>query len=80
MAELTLNTGRTLEQAAVGLSYDVIATPLTDGKHKHEIEEKRTSAMCVAKIYQSKLAQMDIVIDTEPFHVKESKEVACVVM
>ena len=70
----------TMEQAAVGLSYDIIATPHHHGRGKHEIEEKRTSAMCIAKIFQSRIAQMDVVIDTEPFHEKESKEVACAVM
>lgn len=81
---------RTMRQAAVALSYDIFVIPKpTSGRahHKsHEIEEHKTSAAVVAKIFEGKLAQEDVVIDTQPFHGlgrevgAPVKEIACIVM
>jgi hypothetical protein len=46
---------RTLAHAAVGITYDFIATPLKG--HRHEIEDKRTSAMAVVKILDGRITQ-----------------------
>jgi hypothetical protein len=55
-----------MQAAAVGLAYDIIGIPIDPkGKYKHEVEhERRGSAMCVAKIFEGKMAQADIVLDT----------------
>ncbi|ORY88085.1 hypothetical protein BCR35DRAFT_277127 [Leucosporidium creatinivorum] len=73
----------TMEAAAVGLQYDIIGIPINPkGKYKNEAEhERRGSAMCVAKIFEGRMAQADIVLDTAQFHELESPmEVACTVM
>ncbi|KAK4696715.1 hypothetical protein P7C70_g8327, partial [Phenoliferia sp. Uapishka_3] len=68
----------TLERAAVALVYDIIAVPIT--AHKHEAEERRVNCIGVVKIFDGKLAQSDIVVDTTPFHMDDGKELSCVVM
>lgn len=62
----SLLTISTMEAAAVGLQYTIIGIPINPkGKYKHEVEhERRGSAMCVAKIFEGKMAQADIVLDT----------------
>ncbi|GAA5837880.1 hypothetical protein JCM5353_006452 [Sporobolomyces roseus] len=60
----------TMQAAAVGLTYDVIATPLHHhhkGEHRRDIEEKRSQVMAIVKIFEGRLAQTDIVLDTLPF-------------
>lgn len=80
-----------MRRAAVALSYDMFCIPKPKAgrsHHKaHEIEEHKTSAVCVAKIADGKLAQEDIVLDTLPFKglgrddVEHAhQEIACVVM
>ena len=81
----------TMRRAAVAVSYDMLVIPKPKAgrtHHKaHEIEEHRTSAVCVAKIADGKLAQEDLVIDTQPFkglgrddYDHAQPEIACIVM
>lgn len=80
-----------MKRAAVAVNYDMFCVPKPKaGKthHKaHEIEEHKTSATCVAKILDAKLAQEDIVLDTLPFKglgrddVEHThQEIACTIM
>ena len=69
---------RTMQAAAVGLTFDVIATPA--GGRKHEVEDKRTTAMSIVKIVDGRIAQSDVVVDTFPLHGKGGQELSCVVM
>ncbi|GAA6062200.1 hypothetical protein JCM10212_006481 [Sporobolomyces blumeae] len=60
----------TMQAAAVGLTYDIIATPHhhhEKGEHRRDVEEKRSQVMAVVKIFEGRLAQTDIVLDTAPF-------------
>lgn len=67
---------RTMKAAAVGLTFDLIATP-ADGR-KHEVEDKRTTGMSVVKILDGRIAQSDVVVDTFPLHGKGGTELSCV--
>jgi hypothetical protein len=69
---------RTLHQAAVGVMYDIIGTPLHG--HRSEVEDKRTSGMSIVKIYEGRIAQSDVVIDTLPFQESHKTELSCCVM
>ncbi|GAA5836367.1 hypothetical protein JCM3766R1_003500 [Sporobolomyces carnicolor] len=65
----------TMDVAAVGLTYDIIAVPHHHhhkGEHRRDVEERRTQVMAIIKIYEGRLAQTDIVLDTVPFHDEHS--------
>jgi hypothetical protein len=69
--------------AAVGLNYEIIVTGLSDvGGGGGGGEEKRTNVIAVVKIYQGRIAQSDIVLDTLPLQmeVEEKKEIDCCIM
>ncbi|GAA5964113.1 hypothetical protein JCM21900_004511 [Sporobolomyces salmonicolor] len=74
----------TLDAAAVGLTYDVIATPHHDhsrGEHRRDVEEKRTQVMGIVKIFEGRLAQTDVVLDTTPFQDEaQGPQLNCTVM
>ncbi|BGP15738.1 hypothetical protein JCM10213_007967 [Rhodosporidiobolus nylandii] len=58
----------TMHAAAVAITYDIIALPFpSPGQGKHEVHEKRGSAVGVHKIYEGRLAQTDLVVDTAEF-------------
>ncbi|GAA5924814.1 hypothetical protein JCM3775_005477 [Rhodotorula graminis] len=72
-----------MHAAAVALVYDVVAKeahpPGSKGKHDHE--EIHCSAIAVCKVYEGKIAQTDLVIDTKEFHADAGgPELSCVVM
>lgn len=67
----------TMEQAAVALTFDIIAMP--HHAHSHEAEERRTTMMAVLKVYQGKLAQWDAVLDTLPMKMPH-QELSCSIM
>ncbi|GAA5956495.1 hypothetical protein JCM3765_003463 [Sporobolomyces pararoseus] len=65
----------TLQVAAVGLTYDIIAVPHHHhhkGEHRRDVEERRSQVMAIVKIYEGRLAQTDIVLDTLPFQDEHS--------
>ncbi|KAM0748061.1 hypothetical protein T439DRAFT_328047 [Meredithblackwellia eburnea MCA 4105] len=68
----------TMERSAVALTYDIVAVPIS--AHKHDAEERRVSCVGVVKIFDGKLAQSDIVVDTAPFHLTSAQELSCNIM
>ncbi|GAA6024244.1 hypothetical protein JCM10207_006970 [Rhodosporidiobolus poonsookiae] len=72
-----------MHAAAVAITYDIIAVPHpAPGQSKHDVHEKRGSAVGVHKIYEGRLAQTDLVVDTvefQPEHEGPQLE-QCVVM
>ncbi|GAA6001075.1 uncharacterized protein JCM10292_006362 [Rhodotorula paludigena] len=55
-----------MHAAAVGLVYDITGRPKAAVGH-HDVEERRASSICVMKIYEGKIAQTDMVVDTKEF-------------
>ncbi|GAA5882688.1 hypothetical protein JCM16303_006544 [Sporobolomyces ruberrimus] len=65
----------TLQVAAVGLTYEIIAVPHhhhSKGEHRADVHERRAQVMAIVKIFEGKLAQTDIVLDTMPFQDEHS--------
>ncbi|GAA6019958.1 hypothetical protein JCM11491_006720 [Sporobolomyces phaffii] len=65
----------TLQVAAVGLVYDIVAVPHHNhqhGEHRRDVEERRSQVMAIVKIFEGRLAQTDIVLDTMPFQDEHS--------
>lgn len=55
----------TLQVAAVGLTYEIIAVPHhhhSKGEHRADVHERRAQVMAIVKIFEGKLAQTDIVL------------------
>ncbi|GAA5885831.1 hypothetical protein JCM6882_007577 [Rhodosporidiobolus microsporus] len=79
---MDLDGTATMHAAAVGLQYDIVATPFpAPGQSKHDVHELRGSAMGVHKIYEGRLAQTDLVVDTAEFQLDhQGPQLACVVM
>ncbi|TNY21943.1 Serine/arginine repetitive matrix protein 2 [Rhodotorula diobovata] len=71
-----------MHAAAVALVYDITAKeahPASGSKHDHE--EKHCSSIAVMKVYEGKIAQTDLVVDTKEFHAEAGEpELSCVVM
>lgn len=78
---------------AVGITYDIIATPLhssVDSMKKEKkkgkdsnshSEEVRGSAMEIVKIYQGRIAQGDLVLDTKDLQMSnQTTELSCSIM
>ncbi|GAA5904562.1 uncharacterized protein JCM6883_003828 [Sporobolomyces salmoneus] len=64
-----------LQVAAVGLTYDIIAVPRHQhqkGEHRRDVEERRSQVMAIVKIYEGRLAQTDLCLDTTPFQDEHS--------
>ncbi|GJN88980.1 hypothetical protein Rhopal_001951-T1 [Rhodotorula paludigena] len=69
-----------MHAAAVGLVYDITGRPKAPSGH-HDVEERRASSICVMKIYEGKIAQTDMVVDTkelQPDH--QGPELNCSIM
>ncbi|KAL8283822.1 hypothetical protein RQP46_005254 [Phenoliferia psychrophenolica] len=67
-----------MDQAAVALIYDIVVIPIDSDKH--DDEERRVNCVHVAKIFDGKLAQSDVVADTAALHLEDSIKVACAIM
>ncbi|SCV69513.1 BQ2448_2533 [Microbotryum intermedium] len=77
----------TMKRAAVGIVYEIIVQvkhSVTPHKYHSHINEVRTSAMGVVKIFQGRLAQSDLVIDTAPLQKAAAPEnqpdLSCTIM
>ncbi|KAM0787381.1 hypothetical protein ACM66B_003466 [Microbotryomycetes sp. NB124-2] len=71
----------TMKQAAVAVTYEIIAERFDDPHPKHERIERRTQAYCISKIFEGKIAQTDICIDTQPLQpTVKPTELSCSVM
>ncbi|GAA5968853.1 hypothetical protein JCM11641_000757 [Rhodosporidiobolus odoratus] len=72
----------TMQAAAVAITYDIIAHPFpAPGEHKHDVHEIRGSAVGVHKIFEGKMAQTDLVVDTAEFQLEhEGPQLNCTVM
>ncbi|GAA6027737.1 hypothetical protein JCM8097_008008 [Rhodosporidiobolus ruineniae] len=58
----------TMHAAAVAIVYEILAKPHpAPGESKHDVHELRGSAIGVHKIYEGRLAQTDLVVDTAEF-------------
>ncbi|KAI5478028.1 hypothetical protein MNV49_005491 [Pseudohyphozyma bogoriensis] len=68
----------TMRAAAVGVTYDILGTPIN--APKHDAEEKRMPAMAVVKVYDGKIAQTDLVLDTIAFQSMDATELSCNIM
>ncbi|GAA5830871.1 hypothetical protein JCM11251_001104 [Rhodosporidiobolus azoricus] len=79
---MDLDGTATIHAAAVGIQYDIIAQPFPSaGQSKHDVHELRGAAMGVHKIYEGRLAQTDLVVDTSEFQLDhQGPQLACVVM
>ncbi|GAA5849783.1 hypothetical protein JCM8547_000562 [Rhodosporidiobolus lusitaniae] len=65
---MDMDGSATMEAAAVALTYDIICRPHpSPGESKHDVHELRGSAVGVHKIYEGRLAQTDLVVDTAEF-------------
>ncbi|KDE04317.1 hypothetical protein MVLG_05271 [Microbotryum lychnidis-dioicae p1A1 Lamole] len=76
-----------MKRAAVAIVYEIIVQvkhPITPHKHHSHIDEVRTSAMGVVKIFEGRLAQSDLVIDTAPLQKAATSEnqpdLSCTIM
>lgn len=74
---------------AVAVTYEIIATPKqppsqksTKNKGKSEHEEISGSAIEIVKIYERRIAQSDLVLDTKDFQRMSGKptELSCMIM
>ncbi|GAA5990889.1 hypothetical protein JCM10908_000066 [Rhodotorula pacifica] len=81
----------TLHAAAVGLVYDIHArlahTPSSSAAHTnahaHELEPIRAPVLSVVKIFEGKIAQVDMVVDTkdmQPGSTASQPELSCTIM
>ncbi|GAA5837966.1 hypothetical protein JCM9279_004087 [Rhodotorula babjevae] len=72
-----------MHAAAVALVYDVVAKEAhpSGSKGKHDHDEIHASSIAVVKVYEGKIAQTDLVIDTKEFHADAAgPELSCAVM
>ncbi|GAA5895100.1 hypothetical protein JCM8208_000113 [Rhodotorula glutinis] len=72
-----------MHAAAVALVYDVVAKEAhpSGSKGKHDHEEIHCSSIAVIKVFEGKIAQTDLVVDTKEFHADAGgPELSCVVM
>ncbi|GAA5941734.1 uncharacterized protein JCM15063_002656 [Sporobolomyces koalae] len=67
---IDLDGSASMQVAAIGITYDVFIVPHhhhEKGEHRRDIEERKSHVMAVVKIFEGRLAQSDIVLDTTPF-------------
>ncbi|BGO99360.1 Serine/arginine repetitive matrix protein 2 [Rhodotorula toruloides ATCC 204091] len=81
---MDMDGSATMHAAAIGLVYDITARPHYDStvhSNKHETEDKKCASVCVMKIYEGRIAQSDLVVDTKEFQMDaHGPELSCSIM
>ncbi|BGP39619.1 hypothetical protein JCM10449v2_003570 [Rhodotorula kratochvilovae] len=80
---MDMDGSSSMEAAAAALVYDIVAKEARRPGMSKQVaeEEKRCSSICVMKVYQGRIAQTDLVVDTKEFGADfGGPELSCVVM